>query len=138
LVVQTVETFKKGGAPTFVERLDAVEVGRKTGMPIAPVMIYGDDVTHVVTEEGVAYLYKASGEERRHALAAIAGATALGREARPERSEALRARGIVAYAEDLGVSPLQASRSLLAARSIDDLVDWSGGLYRPPERFRAW
>ena len=138
LVVQTVETFKKGGAPTFVERLDAIEVGRKTGMPMAPVMIYGDDLTHVVTEEGVAYLYKVSGEERRHALAAIAGATELGREASPERSGSLRARGIVAYAEDLGVSPLQASRSLLAARSIDDLVDWSGGLYRPPERFRAW
>ena len=28
-------------------------------MPVPPVMIYGDDVTHVVTEEGVAYLYKA-------------------------------------------------------------------------------
>ena len=28
-------------------------------MPLAPVMIYGDDVSHVVTEEGVAYLYKA-------------------------------------------------------------------------------
>ena len=28
-------------------------------MPLAPVMIYGDDVTHVLTEEGIAYLYKA-------------------------------------------------------------------------------
>ncbi|PQQ43073.1 Malonate decarboxylase alpha subunit, partial [Klebsiella pneumoniae] len=26
-------------------------------MPLAPVMIYGDDVTHVLTEEGIAYLY---------------------------------------------------------------------------------
>jgi hypothetical protein len=25
-------------------------------MPIAPIMIYGDDVSHVVTEEGIAYL----------------------------------------------------------------------------------
>ncbi len=25
-------------------------------MPLAPVMIYGDDVTHVLTEEGIAYL----------------------------------------------------------------------------------
>ena len=42
-------------------------------LPIAPVMIYGDDVSHVVTEEGVAYLYKAhSLEDRRAALAAIA------------------------------------------------------------------
>jgi malonate decarboxylase alpha subunit len=74
LVVQTVETFQKGGVPAFVETLDAVEVGKKAGMPIAPVMIYGDDVTHVVTEEGIAYLYKAEGiEERRRALAAVAG-----------------------------------------------------------------
>ena len=61
LVVQTVETFHKGDVPAFVETLDAVEVGRKAGMPIAPVMIYGDDVSHVVTEEGIAYLYKAEG-----------------------------------------------------------------------------
>ena len=26
----------------------------------------------------------------------------------------------------------------LAARSIADLVDWSGGLYNPPARFRSW
>jgi malonate decarboxylase alpha subunit len=139
LVVQIVETFKKGGTPTLVDSLDAVEVGKKSGMPIAPVMIYGDDVSHVVSEEGIAYLYKAEGlEERRAALAAIAGATPLGMRADPARSAALRARGIVAYPEDVGVRRLQASRSLLAARSIDDLVAWSGGLYVPPARFRSW
>ena len=139
LVVQLVETFKKGGTPTFVESLDAIEVGRKSGMPIAPVMIYGDDVSHVVSEEGIAYLYKAQGqEERRAALAAIAGATSVGMRADPARSAALRARGIVAYPDDLGVRRLQASRSMLAARSIEDLVRWSGGLYTPPARFRSW
>jgi malonate decarboxylase alpha subunit len=139
LVVQLVETFKKGGTPTLVDTLDAVEVGKKTGMPIAPVMIYGDDVSHVVSEEGIAYLYKAQGqEERRAALAAIAGATPIGRCADASRTTSLRARGIVAYPEDLGVRRLQASRSLLAARSIDDLVAWSGGLYTPPARFRSW
>jgi malonate decarboxylase alpha subunit len=139
LVVQMVETFKKGGTPTLVDCLDAVEVGRKNRMPIAPVMIYGDDVSHVVSEEGIAYLYKAEGrEERRAALAAIAGATPIGMRADPARSAALRARGIVAYPEDVGVRRLQASRSLLAARSIDDLVAWSGGLYVPPPRLRSW
>ena len=63
LVVQLVETFRKGGVPALVESLDAVEVGKQSGMPIAPVMIYGDDVSHVVTEEGIAYLYKAQGQE---------------------------------------------------------------------------
>jgi malonate decarboxylase alpha subunit len=139
LVVQLVETFQRGGVPALVESLDAVEVGRQCAMPVAPVMIYGDDVSHVVSEEGIAYLYKAQGaEERRAALAAIAGATAIGVRADPERSAALRARGVVAYPEDLGVRRLDARRSLLAARSIEELVQWSGGLYHPPARFRSW
>jgi malonate decarboxylase alpha subunit len=136
LVVQLVETFHRGGVPALVESLDAVEVGRSAGMALAPVMIYGEDVSHVVSEEGIAYLYKALGaEERRAALAAIGGATAVGRRADLQRIAALRERGIVAYPEDLGVRRTDARRSLLAARSIGDLVTWSGGLYRPPARF---
>ena len=139
LVVQLAETFKKGGTPSIVESLDAVEVGRNSGMPIAPVMIYGDDVTHVVTEDGIAYLYKSdSGEERRAAIASIAGATPIGLRADARRSAALRARGVIAYPQDLGVSRMAAKRSLLAARSIEDLVAWSDGLYQPPARFRSW
>ena len=139
LVVQLVETFNRGGVPAFVETLEAVQVGKASRMPVAPVMIYGDDVTHVVSEEGIAYLFKAQGlDERRAALAAIAGATAIGRRAQPERTLSLRARGVVAYPEDLGVRRAEARRALLAARSIEDLVAWSGGLYRPPARFRSW
>ena len=79
LVVQMVETYAKGGTPAFVESLDAVKVGKHSGFPIAPIMIYGDDVTHVVTEEGIAYLYKSSSlEERRAALAAVAGVSPVG------------------------------------------------------------
>lgn len=139
LVVQMVETYKKGGEPTFVDELDAIAVGNKSAMPIAPVMIYGDDVSHVVTEEGIAYLHKAEGiEERRAALAAVAGVTPIGLRANPERTHELRRRGVVAYPEDLGIRRAQAKRTLLAARSIDDLVAWSGGLYMPPARFRSW
>jgi malonate decarboxylase alpha subunit len=139
LVVQLVETYKKGGEPTFVDELDAIAVGKKSNMPIAPVMIYGDDVSHVVTEEGIAYLHKAEGiDERRAALAAVAGVTPIGLRAKPATTEALRRRGIVAYPEDLGIRRAQAKRALLAARSIDDLVAWSGGLYAPPARFRSW
>jgi malonate decarboxylase alpha subunit len=139
LVVQMVETYQKGGVPAFVESLDAVKVGRDAGMPIAPVMIYGDDVSHVVTEEGVAYLYKARDlGERRSALAAIAGVTSVGLRHDPRHTEKLRRDGLVAFPEDLGVRPLDAKRSLLAAKSIEDLVAWSGGLYKPPARFRSW
>ena len=139
LVVQTLETFAKGGEPAFVETLDAVEVGKKAGMPIAPIMIYGQDVSHVVTEEGIAYLYKAEGiEERRRALAAVAGISPVGLKAKADETADLRHRGIVAFPEDIGVHRLQANRSLLAARSMEDLVAWSGGLYQPPAKFRSW
>jgi malonate decarboxylase alpha subunit len=139
LVVQIAQTFQKGGIPTFVESLDAVEVGKNAGMPIPPVMIYGDDVSHVVTEEGVAYLYKApSLADRREALSAIAGVTPIGLGAEAARTEQLRRDGLVAFPEDLGIAARQADRSLLAARSIEDLVAWSGGLYDPPAQFRDW
>jgi malonate decarboxylase alpha subunit len=102
-------------------------------------MIYGDDVSHVVTEEGIAYLYKAEGQdERRRALAAVAGVSPVGLKAVLFETAALRKRGVVAYPEDLGIHRLEAKRSLLAARSVEDLVAWSGGLYNPPSRFRSW
>ncbi len=135
LVVQMVETFHKGGQPAIVETLDAVAVGRKCGMAAAPIMIYGDDVTHLVTEEGIAYLYRTAGlDERKAAIAAIAGVTEVGLRADPRRSADLRSRGIVATPEDLGVRRTEASRALLAARSIEDLVAWSGGLFKPPAK----
>ncbi len=139
LVVQTLETFAKGGEPAFVETLDAVEVGKKAGMPITPIMIYGQDVSHVVTEEGIAYLYKAEGmEERRRAVAAVAGVSPIGLRAKVDETADLRRRGIVAFPDDIGVQRLQATRTLLAARSMEDLVAWSGGLYQPPAKFRSW
>lgn len=128
IVAQTVATFQKGGVPAFVETLDAVAVGTQAGMSIAPIMICGDEVSHVVTEEGVAYLYKAEGlEERRRAVAAVAGVSPIGLKAIPSETAALRRKGVVAFPEDLGVHRLEAKRSLLAARSMEDLVAWSGG-----------
>lgn len=139
LVVQMVETFQAGGKPTFVESMDAVQVARDSGMPLAPVMIYGDDVTHVLTEEGIAYLYKArSLEERRRMIAAVAGVTPIGMKHDPATTRQMRSDGLIALPEDLGVNRAQATRSLLAARSMADLVEWSGGLYNPPARFRSW
>ncbi|QBE66591.1 malonate decarboxylase subunit alpha [Pseudoduganella lutea] len=139
LVVQMVETFQDGSQPTIVESLDAVEVGKASGMPLAPVMIYGDDVTHVLTEEGIAYLYKArSLEERKAMLAAVAGVTPVGLRHDPKQTAKMRQEGLIALPEDIGVQRSQATRSLLAAKSIADLVDWSDGLYDPPAKFRSW
>lgn len=95
-------------------------------------MIYGDDLTHIVTEEGIAYLHKCrSLEERRAAIRAVAGYTKVGLKADPEETRALRADGIVKTSEDLGIDPARANRSLLAAKNVRDLVKWSGGLYQP-------
>jgi malonate decarboxylase alpha subunit len=139
LVVQMFETFQKGSQPVFVDSLDAIKVGKQGNLSIAPVMIYGDDVTHVITEEGIAYLYKARNlEERKLALAAIAGVTPLGREHDRSLNDKLREDGLVAFPEDLQIRRTDAKRSLLAASSIEDLVEWSGGLYKAPDKFRTW
>ncbi|WP_442801910.1 malonate decarboxylase subunit alpha [Serratia rubidaea] len=139
LVVQMVETFQDGAKPTFVEKLEAIDVAEEAGMPLAPVMIYGDDVTHVLTEEGIAYLYRArSLEERRAMVAAVAGITDIGLGVDAARVAQLRREGKVAYPEDMGIRRTEADRSLLAAGSVADLVDWSGGLYNPPAKFRSW
>ncbi|KEZ78277.1 malonate decarboxylase subunit alpha [Salinisphaera hydrothermalis] len=139
LVVQMVETFQAGLKPTFVDQLDAVKVAEKANLEVAPVMVYGDDTTHLLTEEGLAYLYKAESlAERRAMIAAVAGVTPLGLAADPATSARLRAEGKIRLPEDLGVSRTEATRSQLAASSIADLVDWSGGLYEPPARFKSW
>ena len=108
-------------------------------MAIPPVMIYGDDVTHIVTEEGIANLLLCrTPEEREQAIRGVAGYTPVGLGRSRTMVENLRDRGIIRRPEDLGIDKRLASRDLLAARSIKDLVRWSGGLYDPPRRFRNW
>lgn len=139
LVVQMVETFQAGSKPTFVEKLEAIDVAKESGMPLAPVMIYGDDVTHVLTEEGIAYLYRATSlEERRAMVASVAGITDIGLGVDAKRVAQLRREGKVAFPEDLDIRRTDARRSLLAAGGVADLVEWSGGLYQPPAKFRSW
>ena len=139
LVVQVVETFQNGNKPVFVESLDALVVKNDAGLATAPVMIYGEDVTHIVTEEGIAYLYKANSmEERRQAIAAIAGVTPIGLEHDVRKTDKLRREGLIALPEDLGIRRTDAKRSLLAAKNVEELVEWSDGLYEPPAKFRSW
>jgi len=139
LVVQIGETFGDGNVPLFVERLDALALAEKLDLPLAPVMVYGDDVTHIVTEEGIANLLLCrDADEREQAIRGVAGYTEIGRRRDAAMVARLRERGVIRRPEDLGIDPLDADRSLLAARSIKDLALASGGLYRPPSRFRNW
>lgn len=139
LVVQMVETFREHMQPAFVERLDAWELAETAGMELPPVMIYGEDVTHILTEEGIANLLLCrSDEEREQAIRGVAGYTPVGLGRDRRMVENLRDRGIIRRPEDLGIDKRMASRDLLAARSVKDLVRASGGLYDPPKRFRNW
>ncbi|WP_343638375.1 malonate decarboxylase subunit alpha [Roseateles sp.] len=139
LVVQMVETFREHMQPAFVETLDAWELQRQAGMDLPPIMIYGDDVTHVLTEEGIANLLLCRDDaEREQAIRGVAGYTAVGLGRDHRAVENLRDRGVIRRPGDLGIDPRLATRNLLAARGMRDLVRASGGLYRPPKRFRNW
>ena len=139
LVVQIGETFGDKNVPTFVEHLDALELADKLKLDLAPIMVYGDDVTHIVTEEGIANLLLCrTADEREQAIRGVAGYTDVGRGRDRKMVETLRERGVIRRPEDLGIDPLDADRRMLAAHSIKDLMLASGGLYDPPSRFRNW
>ncbi|NPD66792.1 malonate decarboxylase subunit alpha (plasmid) [Lichenicola cladoniae] len=139
LVVQLVESFSEKMVPVFVEKLDSLELASKLNLELAPVMIYGDDVTHIISEEGIANLLLCrTPEEREQAIRGIAGFTDVGRRRDRAMVEKLRERKIIQRPEDLGINPLDAQRGLLAAQSIRDLMHWSGNLYAPPSKFRNW
>ena len=139
LVVQMVETFREHMQPAFVEKLDAWELAEAANMDLPPVMIYGEDVSHILTEEGIANLLLCrTDEEREQAIRGVAGYTPVGLGRDKAMVENLRDRGIIRRPEDLGIDKRQATRDLLAARSVKDLVRASGGLYDPPKRFRNW
>jgi malonate decarboxylase alpha subunit len=139
LVVQMVETFREHMQPAFVERLDAWELAESANMDLPPVMIYGEDVSHILTEEGIANLLLCrTDEEREQAIRGVAGYTPVGLGRDKRMVENLRDRGVIRRPEDLGIDKRHATRDLLAARSVKDLVRASGGLYDPPKRFRNW
>jgi malonate decarboxylase alpha subunit len=54
LVVQILETRGPKGIQCFVEKLDAWELMKRAGLKVPPVMIYGDAVTQIVSEKGIA------------------------------------------------------------------------------------
>jgi malonate decarboxylase alpha subunit len=139
LVVQMVETFREHMQPAFVDELDAWTLAEQAQMPLPPIMIYGDDVTHILTEEGIANLLLCrTDEEREQAVRGVAGYTPVGLGRDKRMVENLRDRQIIQRPEDIGVDARLATRNLLAARSMRDLVSASGGLYAPPARFRNW
>ena len=134
LVVQLTPTrSEKKNIPVFVEELDAQQLHKDGIFPEPPVMIAGDQVTHVVTETGIAYLDKCPDSgTRQKAVAAVAGDTPVGLSVDAAARDALRSAGIVKTVADLGIDPATATTELLPVHSLQDLVSASGGLYRIP------
>src|SRR5258706_5844144 len=123
LVVQIGENFGACNASLFVERLDALELAEKLDLELAPVMVYGDDVTHIVTEEGIANLLLCRDrDEREQAIPGVAGYTQIGRGANSGMVERLGQRGAIRRPEELGIDPLDADRPLLSATALKDLM----------------
>jgi malonate decarboxylase alpha subunit len=130
-VVQIARTVSGSGRQAFVERLSCADM---SGAGDARVMVYGDDVTHVVSENGIAHLWRCRDrEERRRCICALAGQ---GSCLRPLVADSavrqLRAAGLVSTPADIGVDSGRAHAGLLAARTLADIVAWSGGLYSIP------
>lgn len=139
LVVQMLESFGEKMVPGFVDELDAWQLAKNANLSLPPVMIYADDLTHIITEEGIAFMHKCQSlEERMAAIRGVAGFTEVGLTAKPTETNVLRDKGIIKTPEDLGIDRSRANRSMLAAKNMRELVDWSGGLYDPPARFRNW
>mgnify|MGYP003583663745 FL=1 len=134
LVVQMTPTrSEKKNIPVFVEELDAQQLHRDGIFPEPPVMIAGDQVTHIVTELGIAYLDRCpDSETRQQAVAAVAGDTPVGATSTAAARDTLRSAGIIRTVADLGIDPASATPDRLPAHSLEDLVTASGGLYRIP------
>lgn len=134
LVVQMTPTrSEKKNIPVFVEELDAQQLHRDGIFPEPPVMIAGDQVTHIVTELGIAYLDRCPDPEtRQQAVAAVAGDTPVGATSTAAARDTLRSAGIIRTVADLGIDPASATPDRLPAHSLEDLVTASGGLYRIP------
>ncbi len=134
LVVQVTPTrSEKKDIPVFVDELDAVGMAAEGLFEVPPVMIPDHQVTHIVTELGVANLDRCQNDaDREAAIAAVAGDTEVGHRSTEADRERLRGSGILLTPADLEIDTGRATAELLAARSIADLVETSGGLYDPP------
>ena len=74
-------------------------------------------------------------EERKELIAAVAGNSALGQTMSDKRRAELRNEGKIMFPEDLGIDPATATRDRLSAQTLEDIVEWSHGLYTIPDKF---
>ncbi len=135
LVIQMTPTrSEKKDIPVFRDRLDAVELHEEGYFSAPPVMIDCEQMSHIVTEKGIAYLDRCEDiQTQQAAIRAVAGDTEVGKREKTSETEKLRQSGTVKLVSDFGIEEADVSRELLAARSLEELIDISGGIYDPPD-----
>ncbi|MCK5528528.1 MAG: malonate decarboxylase subunit alpha, partial [Kiritimatiellae bacterium] len=135
LVIQITPTVSaKKQIPVFVNQLDAVALAEDGLFDAPPIMINHDQVTHIVTEKGIAYLDRCKNlRERMNAIKAVAGDTPVGMRENKSVTRKLRKEGKVKTPKDLGINVKDANRTLLAAQDLKDIIKISKGLYQPPK-----
>ena len=69
-------------------------------------------------------------------MGAISQGTPLGDTVSAEELKKFREEGRVALPEDLEIDPSRATKDLLAAKSLEEISEISGGLYEVPESFK--
>jgi len=97
----------------------------------------GNNVSHIITEESIAYLLLCKTPERREqAIRGVAGSTPVGMARDKRIVENLRDRMAIQRPEDLGIKPGDSTRCLLSAKTFEEITELSGGLYHPPDQCR--
>ena len=66
----------------------------------------------------------------------MAGSTPVGLARDKRIIENLRDRKAILRPEDLGIRGSDATRDMLSAKTFEDIIELSGGLYSPPEQCR--
>ena len=69
-------------------------------------------------------------------MGAVAQGTPLGDMISASEIESLRRQGKVALPEDLDIDRSRATKDLLAAKSLEEIAEISGGLYEIPEKLK--
>ena len=69
-------------------------------------------------------------------MGAVSQGTPLGDRLSASEIESLRNQGKVALPEDLGIDRSRANKDLLAAKTLDEIAEISGGLYEVPASFK--
>lgn len=134
-----VEIFCEYMVLVFVEWFDVWELVECVQMLLLLVMIYGDDVSYVLIEEGIVNLFLCCiFEECEQVIRGVVGYIVVGLGCDCVMVENLCDRGVICCFDDFGIFVCDVSCDLLVVCLVKDLVCWFGGLYDLFKCFCNW